>query len=335
MFKQILKILMIGPIVSTFGNGLDHSQTRSFLPKESMKKLTAFADKSTTAGRAKYIKDLYYSVNGYPAGYDTSNSPDPYLNLFNSILGEKGIGGILYSSGYKSCDAIPDSGTASGAVDRIGTLNLTFGTSSKTVPSYYPADGGKAMDKKITVSGSVDVSIELKCNVDTTIQTGYVKLTFSQYNIVYEGYFQQNSTTNAVNVDLYVKTQTGGGTNLLIPTQFSTADGDNYSIYSAYIDLSGSGGNGNYLVAVNGATNGKAQIAYMNTTDSSGTATTTAPNNFGGLSSSGGTSVAVECIDIPTETLTTGCSNIPAPGSLSIGGTTSIWTVSSLKNVSL
>jgi hypothetical protein len=165
---------------------------------------------STAAQRAQYVKELYYSVNGYPAGTDTSTKPQPHLEVFNLILGANGIGGILFGEGYETCADIPTSGSASGDVLRVGTLNLTFGAGTKTVPSYYTTDAGTTMDKRITVSGQVTLEIELKCNDSTAIQTGYVKMTYTDYNVVYEGYFQQNSNTGAANVDMYVKTQAGG-----------------------------------------------------------------------------------------------------------------------------
>ncbi len=340
MYSKLFKIFIFCLSTNGLASG-QNTQTPSEFSKSLAKtaqRIESFSQKShkSAADRAQYIKELYYSVNGYPDGYDTSQSPDPHLNLFNNLLGENGIGGILFSAGYETCDAIPDSGTASGST-QLGTLNLTMGTAVKTVPSYYATDSGETMDKRITVDtgGIVDVTVELKCNADTTIQTGFVNLSFTQYDVVYEGYFQQNSTTGAVDLDIYVKTETGGGSELLIPTQFSTSDGETFTMFTGYISLGGGGGNGDYLVAVNGETNGKAQMAYLNTTDTSGSPVTTAPNNFGSLTSAGGTVVAVECIDVPTETITTGCTNIPAPGSVVIGGTTSTWTLTSLKAVSL
>lgn len=323
-------LLLGGPV-----NAANYTQSANKF-QETVDQLQEFAIKSnkSTADRAQYVKELYYSVNGYPAGTDTSMKAQPHLEQFNLILGETGIGGILYSAGYQTCESIPTSGSTSGSVQGVGALTLTFGSPTKTIPSYYTTDAGKTMDRNITVSGGVTLTIELKCHDDTAIQTGFVRLDFTQYSIVYEGYFQQNSTTNAVNVDMYIKTQGGGGTNLLIPTQFSTADGENFSIYSGYVNLDSSGPS-NYLVAVKGQTNGNAQLAYLSTPDTSGSAATTAPNNFGSLSSSGSTTVAVECIDIANETITTGCSSIPAPGSLSVGGTTSTWTISSLRSISL
>ncbi len=330
MFKTLSILLLSVVNISVYSSGL-----KSYTPLDNIKEVQKLANKNnTTAERAEYIKELYYSVNGYPDGYDTSMKADPHLNLFNMVLGENGVGGILYSAGYTTCEEIPASGSASGTVQGIGTLNLTFGTPAKTVPSYYGTDGGTTMDRKITVqdTSSVTITIELKCNTNTAIQTGYVKMDFTEYEIVYEGFFQQNSSTGAVDLDIYIKTEGGGG-NLLIPTQFRTADGQNFTIYSGYISLSGSGNQ--YVVAVNGSTSGKAQIAYLSTTETTGAATTTAPNNYGSLPSAGGTFVSVECIDVANETVTTGCTSIPAPGSLSIGGQTSNWTVGVLKSISL
>ncbi|MDD0854004.1 hypothetical protein HBN50_12905 [Halobacteriovorax sp. GB3] len=339
MYKTLFKIPLALLLIQSQTFAMNFESFQKYAQTKKEHAYNKFSNKSgtTTADRAQYIKSLYYSVNGYPDNYDTTNLADPHLNLFNNILGENGVGGILYSAGYTSCDTIPSSGTASGTSPQVGTLNLTFGSATKSVPSYYTTNGGDAMDKNMTVSGnaSVTVTVELKCHDDSALQTGYVKLNFTEYSVVYEGYFQQNTTTGAVNLDMYIKTQTGGGTDILIPTQFVTTDGQNYKIYSAYLGLSGGGGVVDYLVAVNGVTNGKAQIAYLNTTDTSGSALTTAPNNFGSLTSAGGTTVAVECIDMSNETTTTGCSAIDAPGSLTIGGTTSTWTLSSLKSVSL
>lgn len=336
MFKYTIKILLL----LLLSYKINAYSSNELIPNSAFSPLESFSNKKnkSTSDRVDYIKELYYSVNGYPPDYDTSMKPQPYLEQFNLALGENGVGGILFSSGYETCDAIPTTGNASGTSTVVGTLNLTFASATKTVPSYYTTDAGKAMDKRISVSGAGDISvdIELKCNDDTSIQTGYVKFTSTQFNVVYEGYFQQNSTTKAINVDMYIKTETGGGSQILIPTQFFTTDGEQFTIFSAYIGLGGGGGgSGNYLVAVQGTANTKAQIAYMNTTDTSGSPVTTSPNNFGSLSSSGGTQVNVECVDIATKTTTTGCPSISAPGSLAIGGTTSMWTVSSLKAVSL
>lgn len=334
MYKYLIITFSIGFVTQTFGSGLKSINPKSI--QANVEKIRKLGNKtSTPAQRAQYIKELYYSVNGYPAGTDTSNKADPHLQLFNQILGANGVGGILFSEGYENCSDIPSSGSASGSVPRAGTLNLTFGTATKTVPSYYLSDAGTSMDKRIVVSGAVSLEIELKCNTNTQIQTGYVKMTWTEYSVVYEGYFQKNGDTGAVNVDMYVKTQAGGGQNLLIPTQFSTSDGDSFRLFSGYVYLSGGGGNQDYLVGVNGVANGKAQMNFLQTTDTSGSPVTTAPNNFGSLSSAGGTVVATECIDVPNETTTTGCTAVPAPGSLTIGGTTSTWTLTSLKAVSL
>ncbi len=332
MFKLAFVIFSFCLLVNIQANGL---KVNNFNPQKSAERLRKMGNTiMNTADRAQYIKELYYSVNGYPATYDTTNLADPHLDLFNNILGANGVGGILFGAGYETCDAIPTSGSASGSAGpRVGTLNLNFATGTQTIPSYYQTDASTTMDKRINVSGQVAVSIELKCHANSAVQTGYVRLDYSQFNIVYEGFYQKNSTTGAVNLDIYVKTQAGGGQNILIPTQFSTTDGENYRIYSAYINLDGGGQN--YIVAVNGIVNGNGQIAYLNTTDTTGGPVTTAPNNFGSLSNAGGTSVAVECIDVTNETTTTGCSAIPAPGSLVIGGTTSTWTVNSLSAVSL
>ena len=334
MLKNTLKLLIFCLAIQTSAKGLSAFDAKSFFPKKVVSRIESLSKSNktnNTAGRAQYVKELYYSVNGYPSDFDSSMSPEPHLEFFNSVVGGGGVGGVLYSSGYETCDAIPDSGTASGSVPRIGTLNLTFGSASKSVPAYYPTDSSSDMDKKITVDsgGFVDITLELKCNDDLSIQTGYVKLDYTSYDIVYEGYFQQNTTTGAVNLDMYIKTETGGGTELLIPTQFSTEDGESYTMYSGYIYPNGGGGS-DYVVAVNGETNGKAQMAFLSTSATSGTEITTAPNNFGSV---GG--ATVECIDVPTEVVTTGCSSIPAPGTISIGGTSSTWTVSSLRNVSL
>lgn len=330
---NIISIILLSCVIST-ASAFGYSQRKLFPPIETIDRVLSFSDKTnTTAERAQYVKELYYSVNGYPAGTDTSFKPQPHLELFNQAMGSGGVGGVLYSSGYKTCDAIPTTGSTSGTSQVAGTLNLTFSAGTKTIPSYYPVDASSTMDKRIAISGNVAVELELKCNTDATIQTGYVKFTYTQYDIVYEGYFQQNSTTGAINVDMYVKTQTGGGINLLIPTQFVTTNGESFSLYSAYIYPDGGGRN--YIVAVNGVANGDAQVAFLETTDTAGGPVTTAPHNFGNLSTAGGTVVAVECIDITNETLTTGCSAITAPGSLVIGGTTSTWTVNSLSAVSL
>ncbi len=332
MLKKIIKISIICLTTQSYVSVVNAKNIKSFSPQKTVDRILALSNKSdSTEARAQYVKELYYSVNGYPDDFDSSRSPQPHLELFNSILGEGGVGGVLYSNGFETCDAIPDSGTATGSVTGIGTLNLAFGTAAKSVPSYYPTDSSSTMDKHITIdAGSfVDITLELKCNTDTAIQTGYVKMDYTSYDIVYEGYFQQNSTTGAVNVDMYVKTETGNGDELLIPTQFVTADGENFTIFSAYVYPSGSGG-ANYLVAVSGETNGKAKMGFLNTYETSGAEATTSPDNFGSL-----TGAYVECIDVPTETITTGCDDIPAPGSLTIGGTTSTWSVNSLKAVSL
>ncbi len=339
MFKKILPFLILICTIQTQARENKRLSIKSLIPTKSLSRIEKFSNKSatTTAERAQYIKELYYSVNGYPAGYDTSTSPAPHLDQFNSILGENGVGGVLFKSSYETCESIPTSGSTSGTSPMAGSLTLNFSSPTKSIPSYYITDAGETMDKRIqvTATGSTTITVELKCHDDSTIQTGYVKLEFPLYNVVYEGYFQQNTTTGAINLDMYIKTESGNGNELLIPTQFVTADGENFTIFSAFLSLSGGGGGSNDLVAVTGEANGKAQIAYLNTTDTVGAPLTTSPNSFGSLTTAGGTTVAVECIDISTETVTTGCSNIPAPGSLSIGGATSTWTITSLKSVSL
>lgn len=285
---------------------------------------------NTTEGRAKYARYLYYLVNGASGNYTIQG--ESHLQLFNSIFGAQGLGGVLYSNGFEKCDSIPTSGTASGTVTQGSNsmeLNLNFSTGTKILPSFYAVDGGKTMDTRISFSASItDMVVEMKCSDSSTVSSGYILMDYPNYGVTMEGFFQQDSSSGAVNLDFYIKTVDGANNPIILPIQFKTEDGSSYTIFSAFLKPSSNNYN---VVAVQGTVNSSAQIAFLQTTATVGSEVTTTPDGFGGLTSNGSTTVATECVEMSTHTTTTGCAAIPAPSPVTINGMTNSWTVNSMK----
>ena len=127
MIKKIIKLSIICLSSQVLASGVNSfsPSSRSIINK-SAKNFQIL----TAADRVEYVQDLYYEVNGYPDGYDLTGKPQPYLDLINLSLGERGLGGDLFSLGYTSCDAIPDSGSGSG----LKWSSLTFGSATKSIP---------------------------------------------------------------------------------------------------------------------------------------------------------------------------------------------------------
>lgn len=285
---------------------------------------------TTTEGRAKYARYLYYLVNGPSGNYTIQEQP--HLDLFNSIFGAQGLGGILYSNGFENCESIPTSGTASGTVSQGSnsmTLDLNFSAGTKTLPSFYPVDGGETMDTRISFSASItNMVVEMKCSDSSTVSSGYILMDYPNYGVTMEGFFQQDSSSGAVNLDFYIKTVDGANNPIILPIQFKTEDGSSYTIFSAFLKPTDNNYN---VVAVHGTVNSSAQVAFLRTNATAGSDVTTTPDNFGSLSDSGTTTVATECVEMSTHTTTTGCAAIPAPSPVVINGMTNSWTVNSMK----
>ena len=288
------------------------------------------SDTTTLAGRAEYARYLYYTVNGAGAGYSVQNQA--YLDQINMVTGSTGLGGILFEGGYKTCDDIPASGSLTGTVMNQ-SITLVFGTPTKTVPASYGANGGLAMNKRINVSSGdfINLQLELKCDTDTNIQTGYLLMDYPNAAFKNESYFYTNATTGAANVDVYIEAETGSGQKLIMPTHFKTTDGTNFNLYSGYVGTNGT----NFVVAIKGEANGKAQLAFLSSYATSGAVMTTTPDNYGDLTSGMDTTIEIDCVDMSTNTATTGCSTIDAPDTISMNGRSNSWTITDLKNISL
>lgn len=293
-------------------------------------------DIATVQGKAKYARYLYYLVNGADGEYTLQLGDGDYLGTLNNVFGANGIGGILFENGYKSCEDIPTSGSASGDIS-VGssseTLTLNFSAASKTVPAGYPESAGEQMDTRVTTNGnSVDVVAEFKCSDSSNIDTGYLLMDYTSFGVKMEGYFQKNSTTGATNVDIYIKTTSGSNQTILIPTQFKTADGTNYTIFSGFLNTTTGRAT---VTAVQGTVNGNAQIAYLDSTDTTGAPVTTAPNDYGNLTTAGGTTVDTACVEMSSHSTSSDCDAIPAPDTLTINGTANDWTLTNLRNITL
>ncbi len=159
---------------------------------------------ATVSGKASYARYLYYLINSPAAGYAIRGSETGFVGLINLLTGNEGIGSVIRSAGYNTCDEIPISGSA----DYTGTDGLFYTMtflppSSRTVPAHFPTGSTEAFDKRITLTRSEAnlLNMELKCQAETGLITGYLRMnTYEQDGTdgrQLESYFQFNSTTKA------------------------------------------------------------------------------------------------------------------------------------------
>jgi hypothetical protein len=105
----------------------------------------------TEAGRANFVRFMYFLVNGAATGYEIPGPPGGYVGIINEMTGANGLGGGLKKAGYNECSDIPTSGTVSHTGSN-GTFAMTFATGSKTVPSHFGSNAGETFGKKVTVT---------------------------------------------------------------------------------------------------------------------------------------------------------------------------------------
>lgn len=223
----------------------------------------------TVAGRADFARFLYFTVNGPATGYTISGPVDGFTGMINTIM--LGMGKRLETEGYRGCASIPSTGSISKSIqtkDGEMTVTMAFSAGSKAVPSYFAHHGGETFGKRIEVSKSDTkfMAIELLCDADATIKTGYILTSGNQFNKRnFEIYFQSNTTTKAGFVDLMHTSSDADGEKLA--ARFQTADGDQYNLWLIRTTTGGSQGITGAYFGLKGSASGKlAQIHAIHTT---------------------------------------------------------------------
>ncbi len=262
---------------------------------------------TTDTDKANFVRYYYYIVNGAAPGYTITNRS--YMSQVNSIL--SGIGTVMANMGFGSCADIPTSGTFS-----EGPYLGTISAGSKTIPSSFPNDAGQTFDKKITVSfgGETAMEMQLKCAAGSTIVSGNFLLGSQAMTqgTMNEIIFQLDTASDLIHLDYVV---TFGSSKIV--TRFVTTDGRAYKLYTMYLGL------GSYnAVAINGTANGKTNFNIVWTNGTGTTAYSTEIDDISGITNGMNEKGFNSCLDMGTNTSTTGCTAITAPGTFSIGGST-------------
>lgn len=316
--------LTIGP--SSQKNDFSYRNQINFLKAHAKTLLTATPVLTTDQGIANFIRYNYYAINGATNDYEIEQGLG-FLEVINNIL--SGVGSVVGSQGYTDCDSIPTSGTSSGTVSGNGMslpVQLTYGTGIRKVPAHFPTDANETYDRSITIDISMgDYYVELKCS-GANVSTAYVysKTNMGNGETINEAFYQKDSSTNATYVDFYLKDVS---LNIIDVNRFTTDDGSKFSIYHFNYQAS-SGGN---AFAITGNANSK--VNFNTATVSNLSTDVAAKDIFSDLSGSatgGGQTISSGCIDMATNSSTTGCPSLDATTDLEIGSTSFDWTFNSM-----
>ncbi len=211
---------------------------------------------TTHEGAANMIRFLYFLLSGPPAPTgvkaDCPSAPESgFLDIIKEVAGASGIGGELVKAGYKTCSDIPNTGSVN-----ADSYAVSFASATKKIPSGW-TNADQSFDKRITVNenGTNVLIAELSCA--TSDITGYLRLKGEGMgeNIEIETYYQYNSSTNLVRVDMYFNNTNSKGGKEKIASRFTTLDGDEYIIHMirTTFELDGAGsGQGGIQAAVHG-----------------------------------------------------------------------------------
>ncbi len=302
-----------------------------FIKARAKTMLSATPVLTTDQGVANFIRYNYYAFNGAAGDYEIQQGLG-FLEVINNVLGSDGIGGIIGSKGYTTCSAIPTSGSSTGSISGGGqtmTVSFTFGSGIRKVPSHFPHDAGETYEKSINIVTPMGkYYVEMKCSAGN-VSTAYIYSVNSMGvgETINEAFYQKDSDTQAVYVDFYLKSV---ALNTIDVNRFTTDDGSKFSIYHFGYNSSSSQGS---AFALTGTANEKVNVNAVVVNNLSGDVV--AKDIFSDLSGSSSTSnqtINIACIDMATNTATTGCLSQESTDDLVIGSTSYDWTFDSIKN---
>jgi hypothetical protein len=286
-------------------------------------------DVTTPSGFANYARYTYYLVNGDSEEY-YSDAGAGFLGMVNNFTAADGFGGVMAGLGYETCNDIPTSGSATVNDDGMN-IGITFKAGTHTVPSHFGSDAGQTYTKGIAIklNGTTTFNMEFKCDAASTVVSGYLLL---DYELLagaptkFEISFQKDTSTNAVYLD-FVTVQ-----GIKMIARFATANGVDFKLYQVFINNGGGGGN---ALAVRGELNGKNNVNYLKASNTSGSAATTVIHDASSASPSGADVKKVQCLDMNTNSTTSGCTAIPDPGTLSSNSSSYTFSIASMNSITL
>ncbi len=337
MKKIITKTLLIGSLslltitAPVKKNQLFATPGIDFMKARAKTMLSQTFNLNNDQGISDFIRYNYYAFNGAAGDYEIQQGLG-FLEVINNILGSNGVGGVLGSKGYASCESIPTSGSASGSVSAQGqtvSISFTFGAAKRKVPSHFPHKAGEKFDASVNINTPMGkFYVEMKC-AGSNITTAYNYSINNQGTgeTVNEAFYQKDESTNAVYVDFYMSNNT---INVIDINRFVTTDGSKFSIYHFGYGSSMQQGN---AYAITGTANEKVNVNAVIISNLTGDVV---PKNiFSDLSASntgGGQTVVSSCIDMQTNAATTGCLALESTADLAIDNTTYSWNFNSIKN---
>lgn len=261
---------------------------------------------TTDLDKANYVRYYYYTVNGAAAGYSLYNK-DSYIDQVNSFT--QGVGTAMAARGYATCADIPTSGTFQEMM-----FNGTYAEGDKVIPANFPNDAGETYDKKLIlkVNGSTLMEIQLKCSSGSLI-SGYVlsgnqEMTEGTMN---EIMFQMDESDGLVYIDYVLKVDNDRN----FVTRFSTDDGINYKLYTMFSWYTSFNG-----VAINGEANGKTNMNILYSRATGNDVYNATAHDISGIANDPNQEVYNVCLDMDSNSSTTGCDAIEDAGSITVNG---------------
>jgi hypothetical protein len=286
-------------------------------------------DTSTAGGLANYARYYYYQFNGDSDEY-TSDAGSGYLGMVNGFLGEQGLGAVMGELGYPTCTDIPDSGTETLSKNGI-TAEITFSPGTKTIPSHFGEDVGDDFTKRLVVkmNNTLAFNMEFRCEAGSDVISGYLLLDFEYVagsSTPFEIYFQQNSTTKAIYLD-FATVQS----DLKMLARFSTDDGSTFNLYQVVA----SGMAGGLAIGITGELGGKTQIYQLASADNISDAATNVIHNAPTVTPGGAAAQVTRCLDLSSDSASSGCSVVADPGSFTAHGATHTFSIASISSLAL
>ncbi|UOF00771.1 hypothetical protein [Bdellovibrio reynosensis] len=275
----------------------------------------------TVAGRADFIRFLYFLVVGPTAEYVIPNGPEGGLvGIIKNLMSEEGLGGGLYQMGYTTCASIPTSGSET--INENGeTIVISFATPAKTVPAHYGAHAGNSFEKSVSISFNAVpmLKVEFTCEADG-LNSGYARLHSAEDDRDIEMYWLRDASEQDAYLDFYM-TADGASSDEKAAVQFRTLDDNVYDLF-LFRNEDGASVSGGAFGLKGDASTGLVKVHYQ--FDNDGTLDNTTAIG----------SAASECIDLSTNALGAGCGNIVAPSNFTVG-TAFTWTIDSLNDMTL
>lgn len=278
----------------------------------------------TVAGRADFIRFLYFTVVGPSADYSVPNGPTGGLvGIVQQVMGADGFGGALYQMGYTTCDAIPATGSRQ-INDNTDVYDITFATPAKTIPAHYGSYGGGAFTKSVTIALNSTNMVKIEFNCESAgLSSGYIRMNASEEPRNLELYYLRDKTNTKGYLDFYM-TYSGTEYAEKAAVQFSTTDDVNYNLFlfrnQDNIAVGNDQGAG-FALSGNSST-GLVKVHYIFDSDATlddATAINASVN---------------ECISLVTNAASAGCGNIIVPTNVNLGVAFE-WTIQSLASLSL